>query len=590
VKGPLLPAAAEPTLDRALQAAATGSAGLIFLALDGSEERLPWRNVLARSRRTAAGLAAAGVTPGDRVALLLPTAPTFVDAFFGALLAGAIPVPLYPPVRLGRIPEFVAATSRMIRSVSARLVVTDARVKRLLGQVADRTRPPLGFVTEADLDAEAPAPPVSAASPADLALIQFSSGTTRDPQPVALSHGNVVAQCAALKAVIAPPDDAPQLGVSWLPLYHDMGLIGNLLAAVTYPGSLVLIRPEYFLARPAIWLQAISRYRATISAAPAFAFPFCAQRIKDADLAGCDLASWRLAICGAEPVSARGLERFARRFAPQGFDPRAFLPAYGLAEASLAVTSRPPGTGFTTLDVDAAHLARNDEAIAGGLPLVSSGVPLAGMEVEIRDGAGRPLDEHRRGRIHVRGPTVMAGYFDLPLATADALHDGWLDTGDLGFVAGSELYVHGRAKDLIVIRGANHPPDEFEACLDGLDGVRAGRSVAAGFVPPDGDVEELLLLVERGVGRQGGGERKRDDLEREIRRVVRQRTGIEPHTVRVVEPGALPRTSSGKLRRGETLARYLAGELAPPAATHPLALAGHVLRSALGFARARLAR
>jgi acyl-CoA synthetase (AMP-forming)/AMP-acid ligase II len=209
------------------------------------------------------------------------------------------------------------------------------------------------------------------------------------------------------------------------------------------------------------------------------------------------------------------------------------------------------------------------------------------MEVEIRDADGQRLGEGRRGRIFVRGPTVMAGYLDQPGATGAVLHDGWLDTGDLGFTAEGELYVHGRAKDLIVIRGANHPPEEFETCIESVAGVRSGRVAAAGFVPPGDDAEQLLLLVER-----AGGENRapRAELEREIRRAVRTRTGVEPHTVRIVAPGTLPRTSSGKLRRAEALARHLAGELSPPESTHPLALARHALRSALGFARARLAR
>jgi len=587
MKGPPLAVPASLTLDRALLHAARGEDGLIFLDLAEHEEMIPWCRVLQRAQCSAAGLVAAGVRRGDRVALLLPTAPAFVDVFCGCVLAGAVPVPLYPPVRLGRLPEFVNATTGMLRAVTARLVLTESRLLRLLGQVAEKARPALGIKTMADLDGDAPVPAALNLSEHDLALIQFSSGTTREPQPVALTHRSLIMQCAALKLLLQPTDQAPQRGVSWLPLYHDMGLIGSLLAALTYPGSLVLIRPEHFLAKPSLWLRAISRYHATMSGAPAFAFPFSARRIDDAELKGCDLSSWRLAICGAEHVSARGLESFNRRFAPYGFDLRALTPAYGLAEASLAVTACQPDELPTTQGIDPGHLSWQDTVVAGPHPLVSSGRPLAGMQLEVRDGRGQPLPERRCGRIFVRGPTLMAGYFRRPEATAAVIRAGWLDTGDLGFLADGELYVCGRAKDVIVVRGANHLPEEFEDCLLTIPGVRPGRAVAVGFQPPNADGEELLLLVE---GTAAGGKENTVDLEQLIRRAVRWQTGVQPHTVLVLAPGTLPRTSSGKLRRQEARRRFLGGELLPPGSTHPFVLAGHLLRSTLGFARLRLER
>ena len=275
-----------------------------------------------------------------------------------------------------------------------------------------------------------------------------------------------------------------------------MGLIGCLLGAVSYPGPLVLIPPEHFLARPALWLRAVARHRGTISAAPHFAYAYAADRVRDADLAGLSLASWRIALDGAEPVTTGALRRFADRFAPFGLDPGALMPVYGLSEAALAVTFSPSGRPPLAERIDPASL-RSGRVTPGEREVVSVGVPIPGVEVEVRGEDGGALPERRLGRIHVRGPSLMQGYLGDPAATSRALRDGWLDTGDLGFHAGGELFVHGRAKDVVIVRGANHAPEEFEACLGAVEGLRPGCAVAVGFVPEGGDGEELLLLVER---------------------------------------------------------------------------------------------
>ena len=318
---------------------------------------------------------------------------------------------------------------------------------------------------------------------------------------MALSQANLVAQVESLMGIIEPT--RADVLVSWLPLYHDMGLIGCLLGAAGYPGPLVLIPPEHFLARPALWLRAIGRHRGTISAAPHFAYAYATERVRDGDLDGLSLRSWRIALDGAEPVTVGALQRFAARFAPLGFDPGALMPVYGLSEASLAVTFSPPGRPPLAEGLDPARLAEG-EVVPGRREVVSVGRPVPGVEVEVRDGEGAPLPERRLGRIHVRGPSVMQGYLGDEGATARALRDGWLDTGDLGFHAGGELFVHGRAKDLVIVRGANHAPEEFESALAGIEGLRPGCAVALGFVPQDGDGEELLVLAERVRAAPGG--------------------------------------------------------------------------------------
>jgi fatty-acyl-CoA synthase len=575
------PAPAAPDLVALLARAAAHPSGVTFLDLRERETTLGWAEIHRRARRVAAALAARGISPGDRVAIVLRTEPAFLDAFFGALLAGAVPVPLYPPVRLGRMEEYLAATARMMVVSGARLLLAGGAARRLLGEVVARARPALGCAAVDGLarrrgELERPV------RPSDLALVQFSSGSTVDPKPVALSHAGVVAQTGALLALLRPTP-ADRL-VSWLPLYHDMGLIGGLLGALSYPGPCVLIPPEHFLARPALWLRAIARCRGTHSAAPSFAYAYAADRVRDEDLAGLDLSCWRVALDGAEPVSPRVLRRFAERFAPFGFDARALTPVYGLSEAALAVTFTPVGRGWRSRRLDPVALAARGAVEEGTREVVSVGAPVPGVEVTVRGEDGAPLPPGRLGRIFARGPSVMAGYLGQPEATAGVLAGGWLDTGDLGFVDGGELFVHGRAKDVIVLRGANHAPDELEAPLAAVAGLRPGCAVALGF-DPDGEGEELLLLAERAAGADPAGDAR---LAEAARQAVLERVGVRAHTVEILAPGTLPRTSSGKLRRAEALRRWQAEALAPPRRVNPLTLAGAVVRSQLAYARARL--
>ena len=539
--GPPVPAR-HATLHAALRHAAQSRWGLSFLDAQEREIELPFAEMYQRAQRAAGGLRELGVERGDRVAIVLSTGPEFMDAFFGTVLAGAVPVPLYPPVRLGRMVEFHRRTARMLRVCDARLVLSDARISRLLGVAVAEARPPLGLhrVPQGE-------PFEAEADPDDLLLIQFSSGTTVHPKPVALTHRNVLANAAAIESIV-PGDDA-QAGVSWLPLYHDMGLIGCLLLAVYRPGPLTLIPPEVFLARPAIWLRAISRKRATISVAPNFAYGLCVRRVRETEVAGVDLSSWRIALNGAEPVAPAVLRRFADRFAGNGFDSRALMPVYGLSEASLGVSFTPAGRGPRYIT-------------EGTRELASVGVPLPGIDVDVRD-----------GRIFVRGPSVMREYFGNAAATAAALREGWLDTGDLGFVREGELFVSGRAKDVVILRGANHAPQEFEEALDGIAGVRPGCTAAIGV--PTAEGEELGLLVEADGA---------PDVE-EIRSRVTERTGIRPDQIHLLAPGTLPRTSSGKLRRGEALRQLQAGELRPPDRVTVLHVAKETARSLLARLR-----
>jgi acyl-CoA synthetase (AMP-forming)/AMP-acid ligase II len=560
------------TLNQALAAAAAHDSGVTFVDAREHDSFHPWPVLLSRAKKVAGALRKRGISPGDRVAIVLPTSPGFCDAFFGALFAGAVPVPLYPPVRLGRLDEYHRATARMLSAAGARIVVTETRVGLLLGKAVAAARPELGMCTAAELLGADTSPFAVEVKPDDLALIQFSSGSTTDPKPVALTHRALLAQTAVLKSSMPEASTTRPVGVSWLPLYHDMGLIGCLLVAAYWPGHLVLIPPEVFLARPAIWLRTISRFRASISPAPNFAFGLCLKRVRDEDLEGVDLSSWTYAPSGAEPISIPLMERFAERFATSGFRSSALMPAYGLAEAALAVTFARREGSLRSAQVDAAWLARTGQVRDGTRAVASVGRPIPGFEIELRSERGLPVESAEVGRIFVRGPSLMDGYFGSPESTSKALVDGWLDTGDLGFERDGELYVTGRAKDVIIIRGANHVPQEFEECLDGMPGVRAGCVAAAGFLPSDGSGEELILMAEKTEGAP-------EDLIERIRSAVTERTGIRPHTIELLAPGTLPRTSSGKLRRSEALRLHLAGELRPPRKVRTMGLVLEIARS-----------
>jgi len=550
-----------------MRAARHDDVGLRFVNAAEDAAWHPWPEVHERALATCGRLQAHGVAPGDRVALVFPTSIEFFDAFFGVLLAGAVPVPLYPPVRLGRLAEYVARTTRMLELVRSRLVLADRRVRRLLGQAVAPARPPLGCATLDALPAGA-AEPVTA-TPDQLALVQFSSGTTVDPRPVALSHRSVVAQTVRLNGFWPQPEGRPvDSGVSWLPLYHDMGLIGCVFPALEHPGTLTL------------------SYRATISPAPNFAYGLCVDKVRDNQLDGVDLSCWRVALNGAEPVAPRVLRAFAERFSRWGFRREAMTPVYGLSEAALAVTFSELGSAFETRRFDRDRLARAGRAVeaADGVEMVALGKPLPGFELRVVGEDGGRVEDGRTGRIHVRGPSLMEGYLDQPAATAAAVRDGWLDTGDLGFVYAGSLYLTGRAKDVLILRGRNHSPHEVEDAVAAVDGVRAGCAVAVSWLPEDDVGERLLLLVEA----------RRDVPSSEFARMasacaaaVRASAGLDPDRVEVLEPGTLPRTSSGKLRRHEALRRWLVGELDPPDSVTPLRLASSMTRSSLALMRLR---
>jgi len=449
---------------------------------EASAETLTFGDLLAGAERLAAGLARQELAAQEAVLLMLPTGREYFFAFFGVLLAGGIPVPIYPPGNPRQVGEHLAKHAALAENCRARILVTEEEAKkfsRFLLAGAGRLR---NVVTPQELIAEPlPAFRAAAVSPDDIAFLQYTSGSTGLPKGVILTHRNLLANIRGMGAVagVTPAD----VFVSWLPLYHDMGLIGAWLGSLHYGCELVIMPPLSFIARPERWLLAIHRHRGTLSAAPNFAYELCARRVGEPLLEGLDLSSWRIAFNGAEAARPETLERFAARFAPCGFRREAMTPVYGLAEDSVGLAFPPSGRGPRIDRVQRTALAAEGRAVPAGerdehaLRFASCGTPLPGHEIRIVDARDRELPERTEGRLQFRGPSATAGYFRNPEQTAALFHGDWRDSGDLAYMAEGEVYLTGRRKDIVIRAGRNIYPDEIEGMprsvlnLGGSDGV-----------------------------------------------------------------------------------------------------------------------
>ena len=466
-----------------------------------------------RASVVAADLRRRGLEPGQTVAIMLPTCAEFFWTFAGILLAGGIPVPIYPPFRADRIAEYAARQSNILRNAEAQFLVTLRQAENLAKLLQPRV-PSLREVLNAQKLASAPA---DAQRPAgewrpvqhlshhargeDIAFLQYTSGSTGDPKGVMLTHANLLANIRSIVSGLdIQPDDAC---VCWLPLYHDMGLIGAWFVPLFTGIPLVVMSPLAFLSRPERWLRAIHRHRGTISPAPNFAYELCVRKIADKDLEGLDLSSWRAATNGAEPVRAETLERFAKRFAPYGFRREALLPVYGLAEASLGDFCAAAGSGYKVDRIERAQFESEGRAVpvasadAPALEFVSAGKPVPAVEVRVVDAEGVNLGERQEGRLWFRGPSATSGYYRNPAATRELMRDGdWLDSGDLAYWGEGEIYITGRAKDVIIKAGRNLYPHEVEEIAGRVEGVRTGCVVAFGAPDERTGTERLVVAAE----------------------------------------------------------------------------------------------
>ena len=559
--------------------------GARFVPASGEPVFYSYADVARRAQAAAATLQAAGLKPGDRAAVILPTSIEFLDTFLGVQIAGGIPVALYPPFRLGKLDEYFARARRMLSKVGAGFLITDSRIKRLLGTAAVGVESLRSVLDAKDLQKGGGAWSTPSVDPSQPAFLQFSSGSTMDPKAVIVSHAGLLANLEMMKHWLVYRDESEveNGAVCWLPLYHDMGLVGCLYQGLYYPATITYMGPEVFLARPAFWLQTISRYRAAISPAPNFAYGLCASKIKDEEMEGVDLSRWRAALNGAEPIDPADLERFCERFARWGFERHAMTPVYGLAEAGLGVSfSDLEGPPLTT-EFDRHTLAAEGLAKPGsGRKLVSAGAPLAGLEIAIRNGSDEPAPAGAVGRILIKGPSITPGYYEDAELTDRTIRNGWLDTGDLGFFHEGNLYIAGRAKDIIILRGRNYAPQQFEELLLDVEGVRRGVTVAFGSVV-EGMGEQLFILAER----DARSDRPGDEVASEIKSRILAGISIHPYHVEMLAPGTLPRTSSGKLRRSEAQRQFFADELARPADVTPLRMMKELGKSQLAWMRFR---
>ncbi|GBD43978.1 4-hydroxyphenylalkanoate adenylyltransferase [bacterium HR40] len=520
---------------------------------------LTFAALAAQAHRIAAGIRALGVEPGERVVLMMPTSPEFLAAFMGVLRAGAVVVPIYPPVRREQLAEHLLRQKRIVDNAEPKLLLVTpalAGAATLLHGIVPGLRT---AVVDPHFGADAAVPEVSARAD-DIALIQYTSGSTGDPKGVVLAHSNLVANIRAMGNALGA--SSADICVSWLPLYHDMGLIGAWLGSLWHAATLVLLTPQHFLARPGDWLRAIHEARATVTAAPNFAYELCLRRVPDSLVDALDLSSVRVFANGAEPVRASTLRRFLERFGRCGLRPEALKPVYGLAENSVGLAF-PPLDRPPRIEAVAVRPLRERGEVRPPLPgepaieCVGCGVPLPGHEIRIVDAAGRELPERRQGRIQFRGPSATRGYFRNEAATRALFADGWLETGDLGWLAEGELFVGGRLKDLIIRSGRNIHPQDVEAAVEEVAGVRRG-GVAAIAVAGEGEAgERLVVLVET---RERDPMRRSALVEAVASRVV-EALGEPADEIVLLPPRTLPKTSSGKLRRSLARELFEAGEL-----------------------------
>ena len=537
-----------------------------LLSSDADEETFSYRALWDGAQAVAVGLREGRLEPGDAVAIMLPTGAEFFHAFLGALLAGCVPTPIYPPLRRAQIEDHLRRQAGILRNAQAPILIA-SKETRLFARIVRALAPDLRHVaTVNELRREEAGELHLAMRNDDLALLQYTSGSTGDPKGVMLTHANLLANIRAIGQIFrATPDDVV---VTWLPLYHDMGLIGNWLGSLYHACPVVVMSPLAFLARPERWLWAIHRYRATLSAGPNFAYELCVRKIEESLLEGLDLSSWRMAGNGAEEISPLTLESFCERFAPYGFRRDAVTPMYGLAENAVVLTSTPLGRGPVIDRILRKPLASSGRAVPAGdsqepvAEFVSCGLPIPGHEVRIVGESGRELGEREEGRLEFRGPSATSGYLRNPDKTRELIRDGWLDSGDLAYIAGGEIHVTGRIKDIILRAGRNLYPDEIEAAVAEVPGVRRGRIAAFGHRDPASGTEGLVVMAET----KQRDPARREEIRDGIRDIVAAIADLPPDDILLVRPGTILKTASGKIRRAACHELYAAGRtgLPPP--------------------------
>ncbi len=554
------------TLGEALDYAARGKRGLNFHDARGNLARTyPFAEMQADALDFAYRLVARGIKPQDRIALIAETGPEFAALFFGCVYAGAWPVPLPLPTSFGGKDSYVDQIAVQLDSCDPVLLIYPPELSAMAGEAA--TRKSVSGLDWASLASETATPcPLPAQDSDAICYLQYSSGSTRFPHGVAVTHAALLNNLAAHSHGMKVQDS--DRCISWLPWYHDMGLVGCFLSPVANQCSTDYLKTEDFARRPLAWLDMISRNDGTsISYSPTFGYDICARRVSSQTHAPerFDLSRWRIAGNGADMIRPDVMQHFVDVFGPAGFNPKAFMPSYGLAEATLAVTIMPPGEGIMVEMVEESALsgvAANPDHPKRFRAIVNCGKPARDMAVEIRGADGDVLPERAIGKVWCSGPSLMVGYYRDDAATdacmaADSQGGVWLDTGDMGYISGGYVYIVGRAKDMIIINGKNHWPQDIEWAVEQLPGFKQGDIAAFSITTPGGE-EAPAVLVQCRTSDDG----ERTALRDKIRDKVRSITGMNC-VVELVPPRTLPRTSSGKLSRAKARSQYLSGEITP---------------------------
>ena len=544
------------TLSEALDYAAQGVTGYNFYSRNRVENVLSFSGLQQKAQQMARRLLGLGLSKGDRFALIAETTTDFVTQFFACHYAGLVPVPLPVSGSIGSRDSYTGFLRRLLIDSGSRVAMASVAELPQLKSAAEGLG--LRFFGSPEDFAALPltADKLHVADPDDLAYLQYTSGSTRFPKGVMIPHKTVMNNLAGIirYGVDMKPGDRC---VSWLPFYHDMGLVGLLLAPMAAQVSVDYIDTREFAVRPRRWMELISENRATISFGPPFAYELVARRLREQDIGNYDLSSWRVAGAGAEPIRAGVLEKFASRLAPAGFRESAFLPSYGMAECSLAVSFTRLGQGLKIDSVDSERLSDSGQAVPAkgkrkSTSYVSCGKPLPGFQLEIRDQAGVVVGNRVIGTVFVKGPSVMSGYLHHSASADKTLsEDGWLNTGDLAYQVDGELYITGRVKDLIIVNGRNIWPQDIEYIAEQQEGVRPGDSLAFS-VPADESGEQTVLVVQF----RNSDLRARADLVTGIQQQTAEELGIQVR-VELVPLHTLPRTSSGKLSRSKARQYYL---------------------------------
>ena len=548
------------TLCESLDYAAQGDCGFNFYSARGQlTAALPYRDLRDQARSLARRLLAADLKRGDRVALLAATSPEFLSLFFACQYAGLIPVPMPLPTAFGRREAYVDQIKAQLLSSQARTVLGPKDFMPLVSEAAQSM--PLALVgSHGDIAALPEKGALAPAKAAELSYIQYSSGSTRFPKGVMVSHANLMANCRGMNSFGIQVREGDR-GLSWLPFFHDMGLVGFVMCGSTSQTSVDFLATEDFARRPLTWLKLFSDNGATVTYAPSFGYELCARRVSTMSEGALqlDLSRWRLAGIGGEMIKPKVMRAFADAFKPYGFSDQSFCASYGLAECVLAVSFSDNDAGLTLDHVDKNALEdHRAEPVAETAPdartFVACGKVLPDHKVEIRADDGTVVSERVVGRIFFKGPSVMLGYLNDDEATAEALQDGWLNTGDLGYWLNGELVIVGRAKDMMIINGRNVWPQDIEWAVEHVEGLRSGDSAAV--LLGAGDEERPAVLVQCRAAKAADRQR----LAAEVKARVQEAAGVTCEVI-LVAPRSLPKTSSGKLARTRAKAMYERGEI-----------------------------